>query len=28
MDVQKDRKSTFFTAFEHQEKDARSLFCA
>jgi len=26
--VQKERKSTFLTAFEHREKDARSLFAA
>jgi len=26
--VQKERKSTFFTAFEHGENEARSLFAA
>jgi len=26
--VQKKRKSTFLTAFEHPEKEARSLFAA
>jgi len=28
MGVQKKRKSTFLTAFEHQQKEARSLFAA
>jgi len=28
MDVQKERQSTFLTAFEHREKEARSLFAA
>jgi len=28
MGVQKERKSTFLTAFEHREKEARSLFAA
>jgi len=28
MGVQKERKSTFLTAFEQQEKEARSLFAA
>ena len=28
MDVQKERKSTFLTAFEQREKEARSLFAA
>jgi len=28
MGVQKERKSTFSTAFEHREKEARSLFAA
>jgi len=28
MDVQKERKSTFLTALEHREDDARSLFAA
>jgi len=28
MDVQKERQSTFLTAFEHLEKEARSLFAA
>jgi len=28
MDLQKERMSTFFTAFEHWEKEARSLFTA
>ena len=28
MGVQMERKSTFLTAFEHQEKEARSLFAA
>jgi len=28
MDVQKERKSTFLTAFEHREKEALSLFAA
>jgi len=27
MGVQKEQKSTFLTAFEHQEKEARSLPC-
>jgi len=26
--VQKERKSAFFTAFEHREKEARSMFAA
>jgi len=26
VDIQKERKSTFFTAFEHREKEARSFF--
>jgi len=26
--VQKERKSTFLTAFEHRKKEARSLFAA
>jgi len=28
MGVQKERKMTFLTAFEHREKEARSLFVA
>jgi len=28
MGVEKERKSTFSTAFEQQEKEARSLFAA
>jgi len=28
VDIQKERKSTFCTAFEHREKEARSLFAA
>jgi len=28
MGVQKEQKSTFLTAFEHLEKEARSLFAA
>ena len=28
MGVQKERKSTFLTAFEQREKEARSLFAA
>jgi len=28
MDVQKERKSTFLTACEHRETEARSLFSA
>jgi len=28
MGVQKERKSTFLTAFEYREKEARSLFAA
>jgi len=28
MGVQKERKSTFLTALEHREKEARSLFVA
>jgi len=28
MGVQKERKSTFLAAFEHREKEARSLFAA
>jgi len=28
MGVQKERKRTFLTAFEHREKKARSLFAA
>jgi len=28
MDIQKERMSTFLTAFEHQEKEARCLFTA
>jgi len=28
IDVQKERKSTFLTAFEHREKQARKLFAA
>jgi len=28
MGVQKEQKSTFLTAFEHREKEARSLFTA
>jgi len=28
MDVQKERKSTFLTVFEHWEKEACSLFAA
>jgi len=28
MGVQKERKSTFLTAFEHLEKEARGLFVA
>jgi len=28
MGVQKEQKSTFLTTFEHQEKEARSLFAA
>jgi len=28
MDVQNERKSIFFTEFEHREKEARSLFVA
>jgi len=28
MGVQKERKSTFLIAFEHREKEARSLFAA
>jgi len=28
MGVQKERKSTFLTAFEQPEKEARSLFAA
>jgi len=28
MGEQKERKSTFLTAFEHREKEARSLFAA
>jgi len=28
MGVQKERKSTFLTAFEYWEKEARSLFAA
>jgi len=28
MGVQKERKSTFLTALEHREKEARSLFAA
>jgi len=28
MGVQKERKSTFLTVFEHREKEARSLFAA
>jgi len=28
MDVQKERKSTFLTAFEHREKEVRSSFAA
>jgi len=28
MGVQKERKSTFFTAFEQRKKEARSLFAA
>jgi len=28
MGVQKEQKSTFSTAFEHRDKEARSLFAA
>ena len=28
MGVQKERKSTFLTVFEHRDKEARSLFAA
>jgi len=28
MGVEKERKSTFFTAFQQQEKEARILFAA
>jgi len=28
MGVQKEQKSAFLTAFEHREKEARSLFAA
>ena len=28
MRVQKERRSTFLTAFEHQEKESRSMFGA
>jgi len=28
MGVRKERKSTFFTALKHREKEARSLFAA